>query len=118
MKKIHALAIALVLAVSAGLGLAAATRTAGLRTATSTTVSSSNAVAARSHKLDRVEASLQRALRDKPPALPAVPAARRPAAAAPAQRVVYRRPAPIVVIKHGSHHGDDGSEHETEHGDD
>ena len=113
MKKIHALAIALILAVSAGLGLAAATKTAGLRTATPTTVTSKAAIAARSRKLDRLEASLRRALRDKPPALPA---ARRPAAA-PTQRVVYRRPAPIVVIKH-THHGDDGAEHETEHGDD
>jgi hypothetical protein len=114
MKKIHALAIALILAVSAGLGLAAATKTAGLRSATPTTVTSKAAIAARSRKLDRVEAALRRALRDKPPALPAT---RRPAAA-PAQRVVYRRPAPIVVIKHGSHHGDDGSEHESEGGDD
>jgi hypothetical protein len=113
MKKIHALAIALILAVSAGLGLAAATKTAGLRSATPTTVTSKAAIAARSRKLDRLEASLRRALRDKPPALPA---GRRPAAA-PAQRVVYRRPAPIVVVKH-THHGDDGSEHESEGGDD
>jgi hypothetical protein len=116
MKKIHALAIALILAVSAGLGLAAATRTAGLRTATPATVTSSHAIAVRSRKLDRVEAALRRALRDTPPALPAVPATRRPAAA-PAQRVVYRRPAPIVVIKH-THHGDDRSEHESEGHDD
>src|SRR5205085_789366 len=101
MKKIHALAIALILAVSAGLGLAAATRTAGLRNATPTTATSSGAIAVRSHKLDRVQAAPRRALRDKPPALPAVPAARRPAASPP-QQVVYRRPAPIVVIKHGS----------------
>jgi hypothetical protein len=113
MKKIHALAIALILAVSAGLGLAAATKTAGLRSAPPTTVTSKAAIAARSRKLDRLEASLRRALRDKPPALPA---ARRPAAA-PAQQVVYRRPAPIVVIKH-THHGDDGPEHESEGGDD
>jgi hypothetical protein len=113
MKRIHALAVALILAVSAGLGLAAATKTAGLRSATPTTVTSSHAIAARSRKLDRLEASLRRALRDKPPALPA---ARRPTAA-PTPRVVYRRPAPIVVIKH-THHGDDGSEHESESGDD
>jgi hypothetical protein len=116
MKKIHALAIALILAVSAGLGLAAATKTAGLRSGTPTTVTTKAAIAARSRKLDHVEAALRRALRDKPPTLPALPAARRPAAA-PAQRVVYRRPAPIVVIKH-THHGDDGSEHESEGHDD
>jgi hypothetical protein len=114
MKKIHALAIAVILAVSAGLGLAAATKTAGLRSATPTTVTSKAAIAARSHKLDRLEASLRRALRDKPPALPA---ARRPSAA-PAQQVIYRRPAPIVVIKHNPHHGDDGAEHESEGHDD
>jgi hypothetical protein len=35
-----------------------------------------------------------------------------PAAAPAPQTVVYRRPAPIVVVKH-THHGDDGgAEHE------
>jgi nitrate reductase cytochrome c-type subunit len=83
MKKVHALLIAALLAVSAGLGLAAATRTAGLRTATSSTPTQSAAIAARSHRLDRVETALRRALRDKPPALPVMPAAQRPVAAAP-----------------------------------
>jgi hypothetical protein len=107
MKKIHALLIALILAVSAGLGLAAATRTVGLRTATTSARPQTAAIAARSQRLDRVEASLRRALRDKPPALPAVPAAPRPIAGLPAPQVVYKRPAPIVVLKHGSHHGSD-----------
>jgi hypothetical protein len=109
MKKIHALLIALILAVSAALGLAAVTRTAGLRTATSSSRTQTAAIAVRSHRLDRIEAALRRALRDKPPSLPAVPAAHRPVAAAPAPQVVYRRPAPIVVLKHGSHH--DSEEH-------
>jgi hypothetical protein len=116
MKKTHALLIALILAVSAGLGLAAATRTAGLRTATSTHTHTASIVA-RSRRLDRVEAALRRALRDKPPALPAVPGARRPVAAAAAPRVIYTRPAPIVVVKHGSHHDSDG-EREAEGGGD
>jgi hypothetical protein len=114
MKKIHALAIALLLAVAAGLGLAAATKTAGLRTTTATAPSAATAVAARSHKLDRVEAALHRALRDKPPALPPLPAGRAPAVAA-APQLVYRRPAPIVVLKQRSQRG---AEHEYEGGGD
>jgi len=117
MKKIHALLIALILAVSAGLGLAAATRTAGLRTAAATHTQTA-AIAARSHRLDRVEAALRRALRDKPPALPAVPAAGRPVAGAPAPRVVYRRPAPVVVLKHSSHHDSEGDREAEGGGDD
>jgi hypothetical protein len=118
MRKIHALLIALILAVSAGLGLAAATRTAGLRTATTSTHTQTAAIVARSHRLDRVEAALRRALRDKPPALPAVSAARRRVAAAPAPQVVYRRPAPIVVLKHGSHHYSEGDREAEGGGDD
>ena len=108
MKKTHALLIALILAVSAGLGLAAATKTSGLRSATTSTPTQTAAIAARAHRLNRVEAALRRALRDKPAALPAVPTARRPTAAAPAPRVVYTRPAPIVVIKHNPHHDSEG----------
>jgi hypothetical protein len=117
MKKIHALLIALILAVAAGLGLAAATRTAGLRTATTSTRTQTAAIVARSQRLDRVEAALRRALRDKPPALPAVPAARRRVAATAAPQVVYKRPAPIVVLKHGSYHDSEG-DHEAEGGGD
>jgi hypothetical protein len=115
MRKIHALLIALILAVSAGLGLAAATRTAGLRTATTSTHTQTAAIVARSHRLDRVEAALRRALRDKPPALPSVPAPQG-RVAAPAPQVLYRRPAPIVLLKHGSHHS--AGDHEAEGGGD
>lgn len=114
MKKIHALAIALLLAVATGLGLVAATKTAGLRARTAAAPPAAEAIAAGSHKLDRVEAALHRALRDKPPALPPLTVSRAPAAAAPPQ-VVYRRPAPIVVLKHRSQHE---AEHEDEGGDD
>ncbi len=56
-------------------------------------------------QLDAYQASLQRALAKKPPALPVV----RPATPAAQQRVVYRRPPAIVVVKH-TQHGDDGYE--------
>ena len=121
MQKTHAVAIALILAVSAGLGLVAATRTAGLRSTPSATAAApSRSIAARQHRLNRIEVALRRALRDKPPALPKVPAApvRAPvtASAAPVQpRVVYHRPAPIVVVKHRA--GGEG-EHESEGGGD
>jgi hypothetical protein len=94
------------LALAAVLGFSAATKTAGLRSAAAT--ASGTSITARIHRLDRIEASLHRALRAKPPALPAVPATR---AAAPAPQVVYRRPAPIVVVKHRA--GSE-SEHERE----
>jgi hypothetical protein len=118
MKKIHALLIALILVVSAGLGLAAATRTAGLRTAPTSARPQTAAITARSQRLDRVEAALRRALRNKPPALPAVPAAPHPIAGLPAPQVVYKRPAPIVVLKHGSHHGSEGDREAEGGGDD
>jgi hypothetical protein len=114
MRRIHALGIALLLAIAAGLGLAAATKTAGLRKATAPAAHS--AIVARSRRLDRVEAALRRALRDKPPALP--PLGPRPApAVAATPRVVYRRPAPIVVLKHSTHR-DSEHKHETESGGD
>ncbi len=116
MKKIHAVTIALILAVSAGLGLVAATRTAGLRGATATTAAPGSTIAARTKRLNRIEAALHRALRDKPPALPAVPAASRPTAA-PAPRVIYRRPAPILIVKHRANHESE-HEHESEGGGD
>lgn len=108
MNKTHALVVAAVLAVAAVFGLVAATRTAGLRAASPGV--SSGAVVARTHKLDRVEASLRRALQDKPPALPGLPAARVGAAAA-VPHVVYHRPAPIIVVKH---HSNSEAEHEAE----
>jgi hypothetical protein len=111
MNKMHALAVAIILTVSAGFGLVAAARTAGLHSASGSAAVSSPAISARAQKLDRVEASLRRALRDRPPALPALPPSR-PAAAAAVPRVVYHRPAPIVVVKHRP---SSEAEHETEH---
>ncbi|HEY5660052.1 MAG TPA: hypothetical protein VIR59_04630 [Gaiellaceae bacterium] len=97
MKTSHTLAVAAMLAVASIFGFLAATKTAGLRSAKAT--SASAAVTARAHRLDRIEASLHRALRQKPPALPPLPAPRA-AVVTPAPQVVYRRPAPVVVVKH------------------
>lgn len=108
MNKTHAAAIAFLLAASAVLGVVAATRTVGLgRTASAQPPAAGAAIAARTHRLDRIEAALRRSLRRRPPKLPAVPAIQRPAPAPPAapvaaapQRIVYQRPAPVVVVKH------------------
>lgn len=69
-------------------------------------------VAQRTAQLDRYEASLRKALAQKPPALPAVPAsgsASAPLQSAAPVRVVYHRPPPVVVVKHRA-----GGEHESE----
>jgi hypothetical protein len=119
MKPIHALVIALALAVVAVIGVTAVTKTSTL--GASAKHASAAAIAARAHKLDSFEAALQKALKNKPPALPKVPAvggatpgaAPVLASAAPGSalspRVVYRRPAPIIIHKHSTH-GDDGYE--------
>jgi hypothetical protein len=113
MKKIHVTIVALLLGVSAVLGVVAATRTAGLgAAATATTHVTSASIAQRTRRLDRVEAALRKALRDRPPAFPAVPSSSRTASAATG--VVYRRAAPIVVLRRSTH-GDDTAEHEREH---
>jgi len=115
MQRIHVGVIAGVIAFAAVLGTIAATHTVSLGAAGRTT--SDVTVAARAGQLDAYAASLRRALARKPPALPAVPrmpVSRPTAPAAPPapQTVVYRRAAPIVVVKH-THHGDDGGgEHE------
>ena len=109
MKRIHVVGVALLLSLAAVLGLFAATRTASLATNAQRRTSDA-AIAARAQRLNRVELALQRALRDRPPALPPVPTSGAPAAAT-APQIVYRRPAPVVVIKHTSHHDD---EHEAE----
>ena len=75
MNKIHVTVVALILGASGALGVAAATHTAALRTPAAGGVSDS-AIAARTKQLDKVERQIARAGRDKPPALPAVPASR------------------------------------------
>jgi|SRR5579884_314348 len=109
----NALAASVVVGVAAVIGLAAVTRTTHL--GTSVRKASDARIAARIRQLDRYEASLARALRSRPPALPRVPRVHAPAAPAAAPGtgsstplVVYRRPAPVVVVKHTGHHGDEG----------
>jgi len=68
-------------------------------------------VARRTAQLDRYEASLRKALRRKPPALPPLSKAGAAQAEAPV-RVVYHRPPPIVVTthRHGEEHEVEGAE--------
>lgn len=99
MKKLHVTLVATLLAGAAVLGAVAVTHTVSLGTAQRQ--SSNAAVLARTRQLDRLQASLQRALARKPPARSAAPAA------APTPTIVYHRPPPVVVVRH-THHGDDG----------
>ncbi len=104
MRKLHITIVALLLAGAAVLGTVAMTRTA--RVGAATTQRNDAAYQARVKQLNAAEAKLRRALAAKP-AAPAAPAV------ASAPRVVYRRPAPIVVTLH-KRQGDDG--HELEQG--
>jgi hypothetical protein len=120
MRKAHVFAVALLLGAAAILGVVAASRTTGIGAASHPQVRNSS-VAARAQRLDRVELALRKTLRDQPPPLPRLPTLPRTPASPPrpavaalaaAPRVVYRRPAPIVIIKHRSHR-DDGGDHES-----
>ena len=118
MNKAHVTLGALLFAAAAVLGAIAVTHTTHLGRAARHT--NDAAVAARTRQLGAFAAKLQKELRAKPPALPAVPKpspAVAPAAApaAPAApRIVYHQPPPVVVTVHHSH-GDDGS-HESDGG--
>ncbi len=128
----------LIVAVSLGLavvfGVIALNKTVHLGQAAAVKPVAKSLIARRTAQLNRFEASLRAELRKKPPAVPKVPktpiatptaSASQAAPAAPAaaptpaaasQRVVYVRPAPIIVHKHrpgggeseGSDHGDNG----------
>jgi hypothetical protein len=118
----HTFIVALSLAFAAVVGTVALTKTVHLgQAAAAKSAVSPGLVAKRKAQLDRFEASLRAQLRHMPPAVPKVPstpvaapaAAPAPVAApASAQRVVYVRPAPIVIHKHrpGGEHESDGSE--------
>jgi hypothetical protein len=123
MSRTPALVVVLALGFAAVTGTIALTKTVHLGQAAAKPHVSLAAIAKRKTQLDRFEASLRAQLKQKPPAIPKLPAvppaATTPAAAsapAPAasQRVVYVRPAPIVIHKHRA-----GGEHEGggEHGD-
>jgi hypothetical protein len=117
MNRINTLAVAALFGLATVLGAVAATRTAGI--GTHAHARSSSFVVAQTRRLNHLERALHRSLRQRPPALPAVPkvpaVAPRPSVQA-APQIVYRRPAPIVVVKHTSHH-DDGGEAQAEGGD-
>ena len=122
MKRTHALLIVLAVAMAAIAGTFAALRSSQLRANAAPKVSAAQ-IQRQIHSLDRTEAALRAQLRRKPPALPALPhaipqatlsapaAAAPPAlASAPAPRITYVRPKPVIRIvhRHGGEHGDDG----------
>jgi type II secretory pathway pseudopilin PulG len=109
MSKFNIAAISALLALAAVLGTVAATHTVSLGAAKQN--ASAAAAASQSRRLDHFEASLRRALARRPPALPAI------AKPASPPRVVYRRPAPVVVVRH-LHHGDDEGESSAKGGSD
>jgi hypothetical protein len=97
----HALTISLAAALAAIAGVVAATNSVHLGHAAAPAAASSTSIASRTAALDRAEVALRKALAQKPPKLPALPA-KAPAGAAlpapqPAQRVMYVRPAPRIV---------------------
>lgn len=122
MARKHVLFVSLLLGLAVAIGTLAAVRTtrAGQPSVTAAKVSSGS-LAQRNRALDRVQASLHKALSRRPPKLPLVPsnasAGAGPARAA-APRIQYVRPAPIVITKHRSHGDDGAAEHEGEGGDD
>jgi len=114
MNKAHVTILALLIAGATVLGAIAVTRTTNLGHAARHT--NDAAVAARAKQLGAYAAKLQKELKAKPPALPAVPkpkpvaapvAAPAPAPA-PAPTIIYHRPPPVVTVIHTHHHGDDG----------
>ena len=109
MKKIHVIVLAVLLGAAAVFGVIAASRTANVGIAARAHANDA-VVTARARRLRKVELALRKALRDRPPALPPLPAETNHSSPS---RVVYRRPAPIVVLKH-SGHGE--HEHESEGG--
>jgi hypothetical protein len=113
MNKAHVTLGALLFGAAAVLGAIAVTHTTGLGRAARHTNDAT--VAARTKQLATFAAKLQKELKAKPPALPAIPRPKPapvPAAAVPSQqapRIVYHQPPPVVVTIH-KHHGDDGPE--------
>jgi hypothetical protein len=97
MKRTSALLVSLAIGVAATLGVFAATRTIVLGSHPSGATSTQ--VAKRTRQLNRYEASLRKALNQKPPALPPLAAGTASTPAAQPIRVVYHRPPPIVIHK-------------------
>ena len=117
MNRARALIVSFAVAVAAIAGVFALTSTVSLNS--QTRASTDRQVATRTAQLNRYEASLRKALAQKPPKLPAIPAAGQSAGAQSAApvaapstsvRVVYHRPPPIVVVKHHRAGSGDGAE--------
>jgi hypothetical protein len=118
MNKAHLTLFALLVAGATVLGAIAVTRTTGLGRAARHT--NDAAITARTRQLAAYASKLQKELKAKPPALPAVPQPKPAPAAAPvvqqaAPTIVYHRPPAIVTVIHTHHHGDDGG-HESDGG--
>jgi hypothetical protein len=113
MNRTRALILALAIGVAAVAGVFALGHTISLGSQARATTDAQ--VAQRAARLDRYEASLRKALAQRPPKLPPLPAASAASAApipsAAPVRIVYKRPPPIVVTKHRT-----GVESEGEHG--
>jgi hypothetical protein len=129
MARKHAFLIAVFLGLAAAIGAFAAINTARLGAPQAKAVSAQSQSAQlqrRSRLLNRQAASLRRALAKRPPKLPkvptfaqaATPSSAQAAVAAAAPRVQYVRPAPVIVIKHRSHGGDDHESDDGERGSD
>ncbi len=111
MKRRHAVVVSLLLGVAIVAGGLAVLRTAGVgSTGQTAAVASDQLVAQQKAALDTYEASLKKALAEKPPKLPALAKASKVTpASVPAPKVVYvRAQAPASVPRTGS--GDEGDE--------
>ena len=110
MNSTRALIVSLSVGLAAIVGVFALGHTVALGNRANATTN--DQVAQHAAELNRYEASLRRALAQKPPALPPVPSSSSTAASlqgATPVRVVYHRPPPVVVITHRA-----GGEHESE----
>jgi hypothetical protein len=118
----HRIAVTLLLAIAAIAGLQALTRTLDVGSSHAATGDRARAslIVRRQHLLDRVQASLHRTMKQRPPSLPRIPRYPKstPHGGTPAgvaaqgvQQVVYVRPPPHVVRVHragGGEHDDHG----------
>ena len=101
MNRTRALVVSLAVALAAVFGVVALGQTLTLGQQARST--SDRQVSQRNAQLDRYEASLRKALAQKPPALPPLPDtsnASAPVQSAAPVRVVYHRPPPVVVVHH------------------
>lgn len=121
MKRPRALLVSLAVAAAAIAGVFALTSTVSL--GSQARASTDAQVAQRSAQLDRYEASLRKALAEKPPRLPALPTTSASSAGVPSTapaRVVYQSSPPVIVgSSSGSDHEDaveQEQEQEQEHG--